>query len=139
MANLGPLLAAALTLSCTAGIGVQPVLSAPSDPEIRQLLVERIGTRESGVGIVAGVVEPAVRRVVGHGRLGSADPREPDSETVFEIGSIIEAFTAILLADMVTRGEVHLDAPAQSLLGPDVRMPTRNEAEISLRHLATHG
>ena len=130
--------ATALAIGHAACSATQPVPSVPSDAEIRRLLVERIDSREFGVGIVVGVVEPSGRRVVGHGRLGPAEPAVPDGDTVFEIGSITKAFTAVLLADMVIRGEVDLDAPVQDFLGPEVRMPTRDGAEITLGHLATH-
>ena len=135
---MGLAAATALAIGHAACSGTQPVPSVPSDAEIRRLLVERIDSREFGVGIVVGVVEPSGRRVLGHGRLGPADSGEPYGDTVFEIGSITKAFTAVLLADMVTRGEVELDAPVQGLLGPEVRMPTRDGAQITPGHLAMH-
>ena len=47
-------------------------------------------------------------------------------------------FTSTLLADLVSREELGLDTPVQGLLGDEVQMPTRNGAEITLGHLATH-
>ncbi len=109
-----------------------------ADAEIRELLIERIDGQKRSVGIVVGVVEPGGRRVVGYGRLATDDPGEPDGDTVFEIGSITKAFTAILLAELVAEGEFELEQPVQRLLGPDVTVPTRNGAEITLLHLTTH-
>ena len=129
---------AALAIGQAACSSTQQIPSVPSDAEIRRMLVDRIDSRGFGVGIVVGLVGPSGRRIVGYGRLGPADSSEPDGETVFEIGSITKAFTAVLLADMVARGEVGLDAPVQDLLGPEVRMPTREGAEITAGHLATH-
>lgn len=136
--RLVPAAALAVGLATCTGTGSEPVPFPPGDAEIRRLLAEHVDTRKSGVGIVAGVIGPEGRRVVGHGRLGAADPSEPDGDTVFEIGSITKAFTAILLAEMATRSEVDLDGPVQGLLGPEVRMPARQGAEIALSHLATH-
>ena len=110
----------------------------PDDEEIRRVLRERIDEQKRSVGIVVGVVEPGGRRVVGHGQLATDNPVEVDGDTVFEIGSITKAFTAILLADMAGEGAVELETPVQRLLGPEVTAPTRNGAEITLLHLVTH-
>jgi CubicO group peptidase (beta-lactamase class C family) len=73
--------------------------------------------------------------------LGSArDDRlqSPNADTLYEIGSITKVFTALLLADMVVRGEVKLDDPVQKHLPDSVRMPTRDDLAITLEQLATH-
>ncbi|MYA09406.1 MAG: serine hydrolase [Holophagales bacterium] len=118
---------------------VQDAASVPDDEAIRRILVERIDEQKRSVGIVVGVVEPGGRRVVAHGQLATANPTEVDGNTVFEIGSITKAFTAILLADLAGEGVLELQTPVQRLLGPDVTVPTRNGAEITLLHLTTHG
>ncbi|MEJ0065659.1 MAG: serine hydrolase [Caulobacteraceae bacterium] len=46
-------------------------------------------------------------------------------------------FTALLLADMAERGEVHLDDPVAPLLPPQVSLPERGGQPITLAHLAT--
>lgn len=107
----------------------------PTDEDIRTLLAERM--RHNGVGIVVGVIEPAGRRVVAHGRSGAENGRALDGDTVFQIGSVTKTFTALLLADMVQRGEVRLDDPAASYLPPGVKMPQRGRP-ITLQDLATH-
>ena len=126
-----------LTVS-TVCFAVQDVPAIPSDAEIRQVLVERIDEQKRSVGIVVGVVEPDGRRVVAHGQLATDGPGEVDGDTVFEIGSITKVFTAILLADLVDEGAFELETPVQRLLGPDVTVPIRNGAEITLLHLTTH-
>jgi CubicO group peptidase (beta-lactamase class C family) len=57
---------------------------------------------------------------------------------LFEIGSITKLFTALILADMVNKGEVSLDDPAAKYLPAGHRMPERNGRAIMLRDLATH-
>ena len=128
----------ALFLTGAACFGLQPASSVPDDAEIRELLVNRIDEQKRSVGIVAGVVEGGQRRVVSYGRLATDDSREANGDTVFEIGSITKVFTAILLADLAGEGAVELETPVQRLLGPDVTVPTRNGAEITLLHLTTH-
>ena len=117
---------------------VQDVPAIPGEAEIRGILANRIDEQKRSVGIVVGVVEPGGRRVVAHGQLATDNPTEVGGDTVFEIGSITKAFTAILLADLAGEGAVELQMPVQRLLGPDVTVPTRNGAEITLLHLATH-
>jgi CubicO group peptidase (beta-lactamase class C family) len=108
--------------------------SIPSTGEIEKLLAQRIADRPGG-GIVAGVIEPAGRRVVGQGP--AAGPAF-DGDTLFEIGSISKVFTALLLADMVERGEVALDDPAEKFLPAGSKMPERAGRKITLLDLATH-
>ena len=82
--------------------------SAPSDSEIRRILIDRIDVEKRGVGIVVGVIEPRGRRVVAYGSLEKGDKRPLDGDTLFEIGSITKVFTALLATDMAQRGELKL-------------------------------
>ena len=128
-----------LLLVGAAGFGVQPAGSMPADAEIRELLAERIDDQKRSVGIVVGVIAAGERRVVSYGRLTADDPREPDGDTVYEIGSITKVFTAILLADLAEEGAVKLETPVQRLLGPDVTMPTRTAGHRPQRAAQTGG
>ncbi len=102
---------AAVVLASLMG-GPAHAASLPPDAEIRALLAERVGAAGEGAGIVVGVVGPQGRWVISSGRL--------DGDTAFEIGSVTKVFTALLLADMVRRGEVALADPvAKHLLGAD--------------------
>jgi serine-type D-Ala-D-Ala carboxypeptidase/endopeptidase len=139
---------AAGTLACliAAGAGAQAPRGAgetaiPSDQEIRKILAERveaIAGKEDGVGIVAGVIGPQGRRVISYGHLNRGDARPLDGETVFEIGSVGKVFTALLLEEMVQRGEVALADPAAKYLPAGVKLPERNGRSITLADLATH-
>jgi D-alanyl-D-alanine-carboxypeptidase/D-alanyl-D-alanine-endopeptidase len=111
---------------------------APSDAEIRQILVNRIDTQKQGVGIVVGVIDAKGRRVIAYGGLEKGDRRPLDGNTVFEIGSITKVFTALLLADMAQHGEVKLDDPISKYLPPFAKIPERSGHQITLVDLATH-
>lgn len=102
-------------------------------------------------GLVVGLIQPssAPDRVVddsgtaiyGYGRSGAsgaAAESPPTADTLFEIGSISKPFTALLLAEMVERGEVRLDEPVARLLPETVKIPSRAGREITLVDLATH-
>ncbi len=110
----------------------------PSDSEIRRILAERIDGQRQSIGMVVGVIEPQGRRIVAHGSPDQHDPRPLNGDTVFEIGSVTKVFTALLLADMVRRGEVALDDPVAKYLPAEVKVPTRAGRSITLLDLATH-
>ncbi|MEV0409066.1 serine hydrolase domain-containing protein [Actinoallomurus sp. NPDC050550] len=83
-----------------------------------------------------------VARAVGEGRtqLGAAGrsgrPDLPVSgSTRFEIASLTKLFTGLLLADLVVRGEVELDAPVSRYLPGYVNDPG---GQVTLSSLATH-
>ena len=118
-----------------------PALPAPparaqalSDSVARTLITQRVDAGMA-VGIVAGLLDAAGPRVVSHGQSGTGRPL--DGKTVFEIGSISKVFTALVLADMVKRGEVALDDPVAKYLPDTVKVPARNGRQITLLDLAT--
>jgi CubicO group peptidase (beta-lactamase class C family) len=106
----------------------------PANERIAALIAERIAPR-AGEGIVVGVLEPGGRRVVAGGPAGD---EAFDGDTLFEIGSISKVFTALILADMVSKGEVSLDDPAEKYLPAGARMPERGGRKITLADLSTH-
>jgi CubicO group peptidase (beta-lactamase class C family) len=124
-------------------ISVAVLLTAPSlgaqdianDSTIRAIIKRRVDARLS-TGIVVGVFGASGRRrVVSYGASGTARPL--DANSVFEIGSITKTFTALVLADMVARGEIRYDDPVAKLLPATVRVPTRKGHQITLLDLAT--
>ncbi len=89
-------------------------------------------------GMTIGVLRNGETTIVGYGRLEDSDARQPDGDTVYEIGSISKVFTGVLLGDAVSRGRVRLDQPLQELLPPQVVMPKQGKRIITLQDLATH-
>lgn len=102
------------------------------------MLVQRVDVEHKASGIVVGLISKRGREIISYGKFDADDPRVPDGETIFEIGSITKVFTALLLSDMVSRGEVALNEPVAKYLPPSVHMPTRNGKQITLLDLATH-
>ena len=110
------------------------------DPGSLDQAVERIAARHGRqhVGLVVGAVTSAGARSVGPvGRLRAPDGPAPGPDSLFEIGSITKVFTALLLAEAVTRGELSLDTSLGDVL-PEVDVPARDGVAITLEHLATH-
>jgi D-alanyl-D-alanine-carboxypeptidase/D-alanyl-D-alanine-endopeptidase len=106
--------------------------------EIRKILIERVGANDKDIGIVVGVIEPQGRRIISVGHRNAGDSRPLDGEAVFEIGSVTKVFTALLLADMVTKKEVALSDPVAKYLPADAKIPETNGRPITLVDLATH-
>lgn len=109
----------------------------PSDPEIRKILADRVGSENLGIGIVVGVIDSNGRRVVTYGSLAKNDNRRLDGDTVFEIGSMTKVFTSLLLMDMARRGEVALTDPVSKYLPAAVKVPERNNRQITLADIST--
>jgi serine-type D-Ala-D-Ala carboxypeptidase/endopeptidase len=135
--------AAVLALALLSSAGSAAAKSAlpaslASESDIRQILADRIDQQRRGVGIVVGVITPEGRKVIAHGGLDQGDPRMLGGDTVFEIGSVGKVFTALLLADMVRRGEVALADPVARYLPPQVHVPERSGRAITLQDLAAH-
>ncbi len=119
------------------------VLSSPAGAEdftgaIHAFLQQRVEVEKRDIGMVIGLVDEHGSRVISCGKLDNGTEREVDGDTVFEIGSITKTFTALLLQDMVERGQMKLDDPVAQYLPPSVKAPMRNGKGITLLHLATH-
>jgi serine-type D-Ala-D-Ala carboxypeptidase/endopeptidase len=102
--------------------------------QIRDLATARLG---KNAGMVVGILRGAEPWVAAYGSL-DAGQQPPDEDAIFEIGSVTKVFTTLVLAEMVLRGEVALDDPAQKYLPGNVQMPKWRDQEITLLHLATH-
>jgi D-alanyl-D-alanine-carboxypeptidase/D-alanyl-D-alanine-endopeptidase len=120
-----------------AGMGAPQLRAQVQQDRLRAALVNRIDEAKRGRGVVVGLLTPDGRSFTTYGRV-SATGSEPTAETMFEIGSITKVFTALLLADMVERGEVALEDPVRKYLPPSVTIPSRGSRQISLADLATH-
>ena len=103
----------------------------PSDSAVHAILLTRVNalpdTGKHGEGIVVGLLDKG-RRVVAVG---------VGADNVFEIGSITKVFTASILADMASRGEVRLDDPVSKYLPRSAHIPSRNDRQITLLDLVT--
>ncbi|HMI50140.1 MAG TPA: serine hydrolase [Candidatus Saccharimonadales bacterium] len=116
-------------------------MAFPSDAEIHKMLAQRVDAiagNDDGIGIVVGLIGPKGRRIISYGHGKQGDTRPLDGDTGFEIGSVTKVFTALLLADMVQKGEVALADPVAKYLPAGVKIPERNGRSITLLDLATH-
>jgi CubicO group peptidase (beta-lactamase class C family) len=102
------------------------VMNRDIAPMLRRL---DLAAADGGAGIVIGISEGGVRRVMTYGAA------RPDS--LFEIGSISKTFTGLLLAQMAVQGRLDLRDHVRDLLPPGVA-PAATGFEITLFDLATH-
>ena len=130
-------LAALVLCAVTALAQSAPAPSAAGDADIRTALADRIDNAKRSVGMVVGVIGPQGSHTIGYGKLSAADPRTPDGDTVYEIGSVTKVFTSLLLSDMVQKGEVKLDDPVAKFLPATVKVPEHGGKKITLVDLAT--
>lgn len=107
-------------------LGLLAGVAMAQGPDVAAILRERAAAgmmRDSAVGVINAKGEVAT--------FG-------DAQAVYEIGSITKVFTAVLLADMVERGEVALTDPVGKFLPATVKVPERGGKQITLQDLATH-
>lgn len=109
-----------------------------SDADVLAILKDRVDDARQGFGLVACWFDSGRHRIAAYGQPGYPKDRALDGDTVFEIGSITKVFTALLLTEMVTRGEVALDDPVARYLPAGVTVPSRNGRQITLLDLATY-
>lgn len=130
LTGLAALFAFALT-----GAAMAQAQTFPDDATLRHMLQTSIEDGRA-TGLVLGVIEAdGSRRIVAYGEPGEgAAPLGPDS--IFEIGSVTKVFTTTLLADMLLRGEVSAEAPAQDYAPTGMRLPAYDGKAITLVHLA---
>jgi serine-type D-Ala-D-Ala carboxypeptidase/endopeptidase len=101
-------------------------------------LAQRLIDDGNAVGLVIGVFRNGEMQILAYGETVKGLGQKPTGRTVYEIGSATKAITGVLLADMVRRGEVKLDAPLESLLPSDVQLDVYEDKPITLECVATH-
>lgn len=106
--------------------------AAPLSREQVDALVRDPVEKKQIHGLVIGLISADNRIVYGYGEAHDGAGDVPDGKTIFEIGSVTKTFTATLLAQMVQSGEVKLDQPVRELLPKDVKLPSKDDVEITL-------
>lgn len=90
------------------------------------------------VGVVVAALAGDHVEIRGAGSTGGDHAHVPGPDTLFEIGSVTKAFTALALARLTVTGEADLDEPLSGLLPEGASVPSRGGERITLRHLGTH-
>ncbi len=101
---------------------------------IRKFLHENFDHKNAGM--VVALVDEHGSKTFSAGKLDNGTDDEVNADTVFEIGSVTKTFTALLLVDMVDRGEMKFDDPVAKYLPDSVKLQTHGGKEITLLNLA---
>ena len=126
-----------LALATCCVLGTAGSALATDDAALAALVDQRLAGDRTGACMAVAVIE--ADRVATAYRC--ADPAQaprigPDS--AFEIGSVSKTMTAILLADLIARGEGSLDDPLTAWLPEGTAVPEFEGQPILLRHVVTH-
>ena len=89
-------------------------------------------------GLVIGVIEGEAIHVYGFGETARGNNQRPDSNTVFEIGSVSKVFTASLLAKYVQEGTMHYSDSLRAYLDAQTSQLNPSVSAFSLLSLANH-
>jgi serine-type D-Ala-D-Ala carboxypeptidase/endopeptidase len=104
-------------------------LKAVLDRELAPVLDHGVLSKDTGGGLVIGVLDHGRRRIFTYGTARA--------DSIFEIGSITKTFTGLVLAQMVAQKKVTLDESVRELL-PAGFVAKPVGPEITLLDLATH-
>ncbi len=112
---------------------------AMSEFKIYDLMGTELGKDHIAPGLVAGILDAGGHLVIrARGDTAAADHRTRDGDTLFDIGSITKLFTAVVLADMVARGEMAMQDSLAKYLPPDVHVPDFAGKPITLLDVVTY-
>ncbi|MFS4492903.1 serine hydrolase [Maribacter sp. 2308TA10-17] len=105
--------------------------------EVQDNIKQRVDS-EKHVGIVVGFLKNGEETYYSYGKTALKEGADLNENSVFEIGSISKVFTSILLSDQVLKGNMALEDPLSKYLPEGIKVPERNEKQITLKDLATH-
>jgi CubicO group peptidase (beta-lactamase class C family) len=114
----------------------QPADTRDLRSRAQKLAGDYIAKRPQGA-LTVGLVQGGKTHFLGAGRVSAANAAAPDTNTLFEIGSITKVFTGIALARMAQAGRLALDDTLEQHLPGDVTLPAGLRS-ITLLQLATH-
>lgn len=105
--------------------------------EVKENIKARIEMNQN-TGIVVGLIDGDAVTYFSYGKTSLENGTPVNEHSVFEIGSISKVFTTTLLADQILEGTMKLSDPIANYLPKEVKVPSRNGKEITLKDLATH-
>lgn len=105
--------------------------------EVKENIKARVDAKNN-TSIVVGYIDGDDVEFYSYGKLEVDGEIDADENSVFEIGSISKVFTSIMLADNVVHKELKLSDLISKYLPKEVKTPSRNGKEITLKDLATH-
>jgi len=108
---------------------------AMSDDELRAALERRFRDDRTSACVAAAVIDKAT---IARAYVCAKSQRPCDEHTAFEIGSNSKPMIAVLLAELIARGEFTLDDPITKLLPAGTSVPSFDGHQITIRDIVTH-
>ena len=108
---------------------------AMSDDELRAALERRFRDDRTSACVAAAVIDKAT---IARAYVCAKSQRPYDEHTAFEIGSNSKPMIAVLLAELIARGEFTLDDPITKLLPAGTSVPSFDGHQITIRDIVTH-
>jgi len=106
------------------------------DTDVDHIATQYIN-KANTVGLCIGILKNGTTAIYGYGATAKENNHIPDSEAIFEIGSITKTFTAVLLAYYVGQNKLSLSDPITKYL-PDSVAANKNLQAITLQMLSNH-
>ena len=106
--------------------------------KLQATLQKRLLNDRSGVCMTVAIIAETKNTIKATACANPKSSRKFDDSTAFEIGSITKTMTATLLADLIERGQMKLDAPLADYLPAGTNVPSFEGKPILLRHVVTH-
>lgn len=100
--------------------------------------VKSFAEKKSTAGISIGILKGKEVFQYGYGEIIKGTKAIPDSNSIFEIGSITKTFTAALMINLLTDFNLTVDEPVNNLLPNSIPLLIRNNKKITVRHLLNH-
>lgn len=95
-------------------------------------------SRKKNVGLTIGTYSYGEKHFFNYGQIIKGTGIVPDSNTIYEIGSITKVFTSIILADLVEKKIINYNDPISKFLPDSIPRLKYKNKEIKLIDLATH-
>ncbi|MFC2138964.1 serine hydrolase domain-containing protein [Bacteroidota bacterium] len=92
----------------------------------------------STASVSIGILKDNQISYYGYGETKKGNNIIPDSETIYEIGSITKTFTALLMIDYLQSNSLSIDCPINNLLPADIPLLQYNSKPIRIKHLLNH-
>lgn len=88
--------------------------------------------------LAIGIVDGDSSKVYTFGQIRPDEPGKPTKDSYYEIGPLTNLFTCLMFQDLVSKGVLDPNDPANHYLPDSIKLAKKDGEPIRLRHLATH-
>ncbi len=121
---------------CTVG------LFFPFSTQSQERFIKQIGNdytaKKNFNALMVGVVKGDSANIYTFGQKQPDQPGQPTADSYFEIGTLTKVFTTAMFQDMINKGQLDPEAPANHFLPDSIHLSSKGDTPVQLKHLATH-